>query len=155
MNNEVIEKAVRELITASPHMSLATVSNNKPWVCEVHFVSDSDLNLYFVSKVNTRHCKEIAENPNVAGNIVKQHALTEAPSGIYFEGVSKQINPTQDDIKRYVTALDRDIDQLTAQLKEPEGRRMYKIEVSNWAVFGNIDDSGHAKHELTEGHSES
>ena len=48
MDNDEIEKIIREYITKIPHMSLAAVSDNKPWVCEVHFAYDNDLNLYFV-----------------------------------------------------------------------------------------------------------
>jgi uncharacterized protein YhbP (UPF0306 family) len=148
MNSQLIEKSIRELITKTPHLSLATVNKGKPWVCEVHFAYDDELNLYFVSKLSTRHCQEIASNPHVAGNIIKQHPLTEAPSGLYFEGMAEEIVPSEADIARYCTALGRDITQLKEQLSEPNGRRMFRIKVSNWAVFGNIDGSGHAKHEL-------
>ena len=149
MNHNDLEKIVRGLITKTPHMSLATVNGDKPWVCEVHFCYDDDLNLYFVSKETTRHCQEIANNPNVAGNIVKQHPLTEAPNGLYFEGMAKEIATTDEEIEQYCTALGRDQSQLKQQLTEPNGRRMYKITVQKWAIFGNIDGNGHAKHELT------
>lgn len=144
-----IEQIIREdLITRVPHMSLATVHDGKPWVCELHFAYDEDLNIYFVSKLKTRHCVELKDSPYVAGTIVKQHPLTEAPSGLYFEGAAEQIEAGDDDIRRYTSALNRDFDQLKEQLAEPDGRRMYKISVSNWAIFGNFDGSGHAKHEL-------
>ncbi len=148
MNSKLIEEKIRELIILTPHMSLATVKDDKPWVCEVHFAYDDALNLYFVSKQTTRHCLEITKNTNVAGNIVKQHPLTEAPSGLYFEGTVNEINPTEAEINCYCSALNRDVQQLREQLKEPNGHRMYKISVYNWAVFGNIDGNGHAKYEL-------
>jgi uncharacterized protein YhbP (UPF0306 family) len=74
-----VEKVVREYIDKSIHMSLATSTENKPWVCEVHFAYDDDLNLYWRSKTDRRHSQEIALNPFVAGNIVKQHELTSIP----------------------------------------------------------------------------
>jgi uncharacterized protein YhbP (UPF0306 family) len=151
MDSQLIEKSIRELITKTPHLSLATVSEGRPWVCEVHFAYDDELNLYFVSKLTTRHCQEITSNPHVAGNIIKQHPLTEAPNGLYFEGMAEEIIPSEADIARYCTALGRDIIQLKEQLLEPNGRRMFRIKVSNWAVFGNIDGSGHVKHELNWG----
>lgn len=154
MNNQVIEQVIRENITKTPHLSLATVYDNKPWVCEVHFAYNDELNLYFVSKLTTRHCQEIVKNPHVAGNIIKQHPLTEAPNGLYFEGVAEEIDPSEDDVARYCTALGRDVSQLKDQLQEPNGRRMFRIKVSNWAVFGNIDGKGHAKHELRWGNND-
>lgn len=148
MDTDIIEKNVRELVTLTPHMSLATMSCNKPWVCEVHFAYDDDLNLYFVSKQTTRHCQEIAANSHVAGDIIKQHPLTEAPNGLYFEGEAEQIEASPEDIQRYCNALNRDAAQLTEQLKEANEWRMYRIKVTNWAIFGNFDGNGHAKHEL-------
>lgn len=148
MDTDIIEKNVRELVTLTPHMSLATVNGDKPWVSEVHFAYDDNLNLYFVSKRATRHSQEIAHNPYVAGNIIKQHPLTEAPDGLYFEGEAEQIEASPEDIQRYCKALNRDATQLAEQLKEANEWRMYRIRVTNWAIFGNFDGNGHAKHEL-------
>ena len=154
MNNEMIEKVIREYVGKTVHLSLATVSENKPWVCEVHFAYDDNLNLYFVSKPTSRHCLELSKNPHVAGNIVAQHSLTEAPHGIYFEGTAEVVtSPSDEDIQRYCEALGRDTAELKEQLLQVEGRRMYQIKVENWATFGNFDGSGTAKHELAWGRS--
>lgn len=146
MDSREIEKVVREYVAKTVHMSLGTVRDSKPWVCEVHFVYDDELNLYFVSNTSTRHCQEIAANPNVAGNIVTQHTLGEAPNGVYFEGTAGIINADTEDIERYASMLERDADKLAQWLTED--KRMYKITVSNWAVFGNFDGNGHAKHKM-------
>jgi uncharacterized protein YhbP (UPF0306 family) len=86
-----MERIIREYIDKSIHMSLGTAANNKPWVCEVHFVYDANLNLYFRSLKSRRHSQEIAKNPNVAGNIVRQHSIDEYPHAIYFEGKASVI----------------------------------------------------------------
>ena len=144
-----VEKIVREYIDKTVHMSLGTSRDNKPWVCEVHFAYDENLNLYFVSMPNTRHCQEIAANPYVAGNIIKQHDLTESPNGIYFEGTAEVMaNPSQEDIKRYCGRLSRDVDELKDRLKIPAGHRLYKITVTNWAAFGKFNGISNAKYEL-------
>ncbi len=44
-----VEKVIREYLPKVIHMSLATCVDNRPWVCEVHFVYDDDLNLYWRS----------------------------------------------------------------------------------------------------------
>ncbi len=77
-----IEKIIREYIDKSPHMSLASVSGNKPWVCEVQFAYDEKLNLYFRSLKSRRHSQEIASNSHVAGNIVRQHELGGLPESL-------------------------------------------------------------------------
>jgi uncharacterized protein YhbP (UPF0306 family) len=147
MNDAELEKIIREYVTKTPHMSLATVSGNKPWVCEVHFAADDDLNLYFVSKPATRHCQEIEANPNVAGNIVKQHALTESPNGIYFEGQAKAIEASPEEVNRYCEVLGRNADDLAAWLKDGSSR-MYKINAENWSAFGNFAGTGNTKYVL-------
>lgn len=143
-----VEQIIREHIDKTVHMSLATVSGNEPWVCEVHFAYDDGLNLYFVSKLETRHCQEIAANPNVAGNIVRQHELTELPLGIYFEGAAEAINASQSDIERYCQRLTRDKSEVTEQLKAADVRSMFKISIKNWAVFGKFGQESLRKYEL-------
>lgn len=147
-----IEENIRTYIDKTVHMSLGTTTpDGKPWVCEVHFAYDNDLNIYFVSKLTTRHCQEIAANPNVAGNIVKQHPLEESPHGVYFEGTAEAIEPSKEQVDTYCTRLGRDSKELSEQLKEKDGRRMYKISVTNWAIFGKFGLESNRKHELAWG----
>src|SRR5688572_12312737 len=118
-----VEKIVREYIDKTVHLSLATVSENKPWVCEVHFAYDENLALYFVSLQSTRHAVEIKNNPSIAGNIIRQHQLGELPHGIYFEGTAEElISPSENDIQRYCKRMERDVAQVVGQLKEEGGR---------------------------------
>ena len=49
MEPQQIEQTIREYIDQIVHMSLATSANNQPWVCEVHFAVDDELNIYFRS----------------------------------------------------------------------------------------------------------
>lgn len=144
-----VEQIIREYIDKTVHLSLATVRDNKPWVSEVHFGYDDDLNLYFVSLHSTRHCQEIADNPHVAGNIVKQHSIEEAPNGIYFEGEATKLeDPTQDQVDLYCNRLGRDKAELVEMLKDKNSRSMYKIAPYNWAIFGKFGLDKNQKHEL-------
>lgn len=70
-----LEKTIRDYLPAVIHLSLSTCKDDKPWVCEVHYVYDDELNLYFRSKPSRRHSLEIMDNPYVAGNIVEQHTV--------------------------------------------------------------------------------
>lgn len=145
-----IEKIIRDYIPNLVHLSLATSASNKPWVCEVHFAFDDELNLYFGSKTATRHCQEIAQNPHVAGNIVRQHENGEVPLGVYFEGTADQV--TQEAAQEAAfSVLDKrfNISQKAPGKRSDDGWGMYKITVKNWYVFGKFDDdSGPQKYEL-------
>lgn len=146
-----VEDAVRQHIQDSIHMSLGTCFNNKPWVCEVHFAYDDDLNLYFRSKPSTRHCLEIAKNSSVSGNIVKQHSLEDDAVGVYYEGRAELLmNVTTEDIayKSMITHNIAGPDSIE-EAKDPEGHQFYKIAVSCWYIFGKFDTAASQKYELT------
>ena len=147
-----IEKNIREYITKTVHLSLATVRENKPWVCEVHFGFDDELNLYFCSKPSTRHCVELNDNKYVAGDIVVQHGLSESPHGVYFEGSAEKIDaPTDAEIHAYAGRLGRNETDLKTQLYDEKTHCLYKITVSNWAIFGKFGLDSNMKHELSWG----
>ena len=139
LNN--IEKVIREYIPEVIHLSLATCANNKPWVCEVHFAYDNELNLYFVSLPNTRHSGEIRANPFVSGNIVKQFGLGEKPRGVYFEGTAKELGIVDKYDPAFIT-YDKRYD-----IGTPDGHHFYKITVDTFYVFDRIESEGE-KYEL-------
>lgn len=144
-----VEKIIREYIDKTIHMSLATCVDNKPWVCEVHFAYDENLNLYFRSLKSRRHSREIAKNPNVAGDIVKQHTLDDYPHGIYFEGKARLLGPGEEQnvafrvLRERVDAAPDAIEEATRE----DGHQFYKITVENWYAFGKFGgDSGEKYH---------
>jgi len=139
-----IEQIVRENIDKTFHMSLATVKDNKPWVCEVHFAYDDDLNLYFRSLTSRRHSHEIAANSNVAGNIVRQFGLGEVPLGVYFEGTAELLGPGDEQNKAFecINARLKAGDDILDQAKDPAGHQFYKITVSTFYVFGVFGGKG-------------
>jgi uncharacterized protein YhbP (UPF0306 family) len=148
--NDELEKIVREYIEKSIHMSLATCINNQPWVCEVHFAYDNDLNLYFRSKPIRRHSQEIAENPNVAGNIVKQHDVNEYPHAVYFEGRAEVVkDESQYQLLYELFAKRQNVDEsIIDDAKQEGGHRFYKIAVKNWAAFGKFGRESGGKYLL-------
>ncbi len=146
-----IEAVIRDYLPQIVHMSLGTSKDNKPWVCEVHFVYDDNLNLYFRSKSSRRHSQEIAANPNVAGNIVIQHQLDDIPKGVYFEGKAAMLD-SKDEIRTAAEFFKQRLqvdDKITDEaLQQLEGHQFYKITVENYYVFGKIDEQGVIKHKL-------
>lgn len=146
-----IEKIIREYIDKSIHMSLATCKLNKPWVCEVHFVYDHDLNLYYRSLKSRRHSLEIEDNPNVSGNIVKQHNIDEVAHGIYFEGKAELIKDPKEMIRIFQLFKSRlgATEDILNEAKREDGHQFYKITVSKWYAFGKFGLPDSLKYELT------
>ncbi|MFI5275374.1 MAG: pyridoxamine 5'-phosphate oxidase family protein [Candidatus Saccharimonadales bacterium] len=138
-----VEQTIREYVPQVIHLSLATCTDNKPWVCEVHYAYDNDLNLYFVSGVNRRHSEEIRKNPHVSGNIVTQHFLNQKVRGVYFEGGAKQLEDIDEMQHAYETYTKRYAasPQLAQVAKAEGGARFYKITVSDYYVLdGYVSD---------------
>jgi uncharacterized protein YhbP (UPF0306 family) len=145
-----VEKIVREYIDKSIHLSLATVSNSRPWVCEVHFVYDNSLNLYFRSLKSRRHSQEIANNPSVAGDIVKQHEIGEYPHAIYFEGIASILeNESERQVifPHFQERLNAN-ESILDEAKKDDGHQFYKIVVDKWYAFGKFERSYGQKYEL-------
>lgn len=150
MTPQQIEQTIREYIEQIVHMSLATCVDNKPWVCEVHFSYDDELNIYFRSTNDRRHCLELEQNPNVAGNIVTQHHKNQKVRGVYFEGTAESLgivdenNPAYKAVeKRYGKAST--IQAVSEKAGEP---RYYKITVKNWYLFDAYSSDPPQKYQL-------
>jgi uncharacterized protein YhbP (UPF0306 family) len=146
-----VEKVIREYIDKSIHMSLGTSRDNKPWVCEVHFVYDDRLNLYFRSLKSRRHSQDIALNPNVAGNIVKQHTVDEYPHAIYFEGSASLVDDEQKRQKLFGLFKDRlnANEDILEEAKLEDGHQFYEVVVTNWYAFGKFGQPSGQKYELS------
>ena len=145
-----IEQKIREYLAGVIHMSLATSANNQPWVCEVHFAYDQDLNLYFCSKTERRHSKEISQNNNVAGNIIEQHILGQKPRGVYFEGVAEllmNVDMNHPAFLTYDKRFDVGLESLTEAMTE-EGHKFYKITVNNFYLFDSRESTPSMKYKL-------
>ncbi len=132
-----VEALIREYLPNIIHMSLGTCADNKPWVCEVHFVYDDGLNLYWRSTPDRRHSEDIAKNPNVAGNIVVQHGPTEKPRGVYFEGTAEMLSGVTENDQVYKLFADRlnKGPEILEDAANPDGNQFYKITVKDWYVF--------------------
>ncbi len=145
-----IEQKIREYLPQVIHMSLATSKDNKPWVCEVHFVYDQSLNLYFRSTPVRRHSVEIAENPNVAGNIVVQHGLGEKPQGVYFEGTAELLQNVDENHPAYVLYCERfgTTSKILEEAQTETGHKFYKITVNNYYLFDSRESKPSQKYHL-------
>ncbi|MEK7621421.1 MAG: pyridoxamine 5'-phosphate oxidase family protein [Patescibacteria group bacterium] len=148
-NDTEIEKVIRQYISPLLHLSLATVQNNTPWVCELHFAYDDDLNLYFRSRKSRRHSQELVSNPNVAGNIMKEHGPNDDATGVYFEGTAKLLEPGDEQNVAFQCIKDRlqANDSILEEAQGEDGHQFYKITVSNWYFFGLIGET-YDKHKL-------
>ncbi len=131
-------------------MSIATSSDNRPWVSEVHYSYDRDLNLYFISLPSRRHSIEISKNNFVAGNIVKQHGKDDTVRGVYFEGAATMLTEVTESDVSFLSYKDRfGIDNnILAEQNDTNGHRWYKVQVNKFYLFDELEMNPAGKYEL-------
>lgn len=145
-----VEGTIRDYISGLFHMSLATSVDDKPWVCEVHFSYDENLNLYFKSKVLRRHSQEIEQNNHVAGNIISTHAIGDNVRGVYFEGTAEKIEIIDRNHPGYLSFSKRfnKDESLLEELNASEEAKLYKISVGTYYLFDSVESQPGQKYEL-------
>lgn len=149
MDKQQIESIIREYIPQVVHMSLGTSNNNRPWVCEVHFSYDDELNLYFRSTTDRRHCKDIAANPLVAGNIVTQHFKNQRVRGVYFEGEAEVLHEVDENHPAFKAVEARYGKASKIEAAAPDDiPRYYKISVKDWYLFDSYGPAPVDKYHL-------
>jgi uncharacterized protein len=150
MNDQQVEQTIREYIPQIIHMSLATVKDNRPWVCEVHFYYDDDLNIYFASSIDSRHGKEIAENPYVSANIVTQHHKDQRTRCVDFEGTAKILDWEEAEHTAYKAYVARygESKGLLEKISGDGNLRFFKINVENYYLTDEYD-GGRNKYTLS------
>jgi len=150
MENAEIERIIREYIDQVVHMSLGTCVDNKPWVCEVHFAVDDELNIYFRSVKNSRHGQEILQNPNVAGNIITQHFKNQKIRGVYYEGTAESLPHITEDHPGVQATAKRFGAKSAIQAVKPEDDKphYFKITVKNWYLFDTYGPAPVGKYQL-------
>ena len=92
-----IKKLIREILEKGHLMTLATVDEGGVWACDVIYIYDDELNIYWMSDPDARHSRAILENENVAGTITASGA-GEDNLGIQFEGKAQKIDGPRYDL---------------------------------------------------------
>lgn len=149
MKPKQVEPIVREYIEQVIHLSLATVKDNKPWVCEVHFYYDDELNLYFTSSKNSRHAQELIANPYVAGNIVTQHFKNQKVRCVEFEGIAEMLDSAEAEKTAYKAYVARygESEGLLNEIRKDGDVRTFRINVQDFFLFDSYGE-GRGKHHL-------
>lgn len=90
-----IKKRIFEVLGKAHLMSLATHDDVGPWVADVIFIYDEDMNIYWMSDPETRHSKAVLKNNKSAGSITCSTKSKELNFGIQVEGITAQLQGVQ------------------------------------------------------------
>lgn len=73
-------------------MAVATYGKT-PWIANVYYIHDENLNLYFLSKSWRKHCRAIEKNSRVAVTIADSHQPIYKPQkGLQIWGTAKPVS---------------------------------------------------------------
>ena len=86
MADELRQQVLNYLETHNT-MTLGTCSGDMPWAATVFYASD-DLRLYFFSVPDSRHCQNLAANPQVAVTVQEDYHDWQRIKGIQLEGTA-------------------------------------------------------------------
>ena len=87
-----LRKLILAYLSQNKRMSLSTCKDNIPWAATVMYAYDNDLNIYFLSKVETRKVQNLLVNPSVAGTINEVTGGIGKVKGIQLEGECQMVS---------------------------------------------------------------
>lgn len=140
---EEIPSLIKKYLSEAKMMELATSADNQPWVCNVWFVADDQLNIYWFSSTTRRHSQEISKNSNVAAAIVTQHnPAGETGVGVQIQGTAEQLSSEGDIAKARLVYEGRifdakTIDDLIDNKEKPH--KFYKLKPTLFVLFDPIN----------------
>lgn len=81
----------QQVLESTYLMSIATIHADSPWVADVVFIHDEKFNIYWISKTNTRHSRNIELCCNVAATITQSINQGEDNIGLQLEGTAMRV----------------------------------------------------------------
>jgi len=89
---EPIDPRIIKFIRKHHIFTLATSADNKPYTCTCFYVYLSDVNrIVFTSEHDTRHIRELAMQPEVAGAIALETLVIGRIQGVQFTGKAQEL----------------------------------------------------------------
>ena len=71
---EGIQKNAIKMLQDHHTVTISTIDEKSVWSATVFYVSDENLNLFFLSSAKSRHIQHIQKNPHVSATIYKEQA---------------------------------------------------------------------------------
>ena len=127
-----VREKIKSLLERNQILALATTNGSETHACNLHYYSDRDFNLYFVSKKERQHCEDILAHPEVAVCIYDpEHHDDNVVSGIQLRGICTPftVNDGLDQMKAFYEKFPEKYNgEMTEILENYDFRSFFKIE---------------------------
>ena len=90
-SKEDLKKLILDYLSQNKRMSLSTCKESVPWAATVMYAYDDELNIYFLSKVETRKVQNLLSNSRVAATINEVTGGIGKVKGIQLEGECQMV----------------------------------------------------------------
>jgi uncharacterized protein YhbP (UPF0306 family) len=152
-NSRTVKRAVIQTLAQTPLMQIATSVGNRPRVANVWFSYDDKLNLYFISRKDRLHSRELRGQPKVAGAIVNSKFARPGRRvrGVTFQGRAREV-PREKITEAYAFYRRRyPIISGSVTLAElrtgSTGMKIYKVTPAAYMLFDEVNFPEHpSKH---------
>jgi len=102
------KELILEFLGKNRLMSLATCTKNTPWAATVFFAYDiENLDLFFFSRPDTKHCTDIAANPLVAVTFNQFWGEKMSVKGLQIVGRASRVLKGEGLVRSYAIFLKR------------------------------------------------
>lgn len=149
------DDVVRQHLPQVNVMQLATTLHDLPYLCTVHYYSDEDLNLYWCSKLESRHSQEIKQHPNVAAYVLAHENTSEEDYviGMTIAGKAELVGAKIDPkiAKAYAKKLDHGPDFVEQLANDETAWKFYRLKPSSIVLFDNKNFPNNPRQELKVG----
>ena len=89
----------KEILNDGYLISLGFADSEGVWVSDVVYVSDDDLNIYWISKTDTRHSKALERNAAIAGTITAVEKV-DAERALQIAGTAEKVEGPLFDLEK-------------------------------------------------------
>jgi uncharacterized protein YhbP (UPF0306 family) len=146
-----VKQLIVDYLKEATLMQLATSVNAQPWVCNVWFAADEELNIYWLSIKDRRHSKEVLQNNKVAGTVALPiFKPVDKPRCVQFQGVASVLTDQKDIDKAISVYADRIFTR--EKIKEffaTKPYAFYKIKPSLFVLFDSVNFPDDPRKEMT------
>ncbi len=146
-----IKKLIGDYLKEAKLMQVATCKNSQPWACSVYLAYDKNWNLYWLSKPDRRHSKEIRINGKVAGTIVLPHVPGQKVRGLQFQGTAKELvirEEVEHAIKFYIERFKLSNNRINTIIENKDDHLCYRIKPKLFVLFDEINFPNNPRQEF-------
>jgi uncharacterized protein YhbP (UPF0306 family) len=136
MDNQELKQIVKQFLSERRVMVLATSDSEFPWICNVYYVVDEELNFYFLSYSHTIHVKQMLENDKVAVTVADSDQIPENDKrAVQVGGKIERVSDVEK-IKWFIDNWTKTPEKYPAdELAVDEKRAVYRVTPKKFKYF--------------------